>query len=71
MEETKYQTPVLEGKHRNPEFAYTRHHTQEVVTENFLKYIKDDLLKLRVCGFPDVKKSDAKTKKANWNMNVS
>jgi len=26
MEETKYQTPVIEGKNRNPEFAFTRHH---------------------------------------------
>ena len=60
MEETKYQTPAIEGKNRNPEFAFTRHHFQEVVTENFLKYIKEDLLKLRVLGFPDVKKTDEK-----------
>ena len=27
-----------------------------MVTENFLKYIKEDVLKFRLLGFPDVKK---------------
>lgn len=41
LEDTKYRTAVVEGKNRNPEFNYQFHHTQELVTESFLSYIKD------------------------------
>ena len=49
----------MQGKSREPEFNYEKHHTQSVVTENFLKYIKDDCLVFNLYGFPDVKKQDA------------
>ena len=55
LEETKYQTNVVPGKHREPEFNYRRQHTQTVVTENFLKYIKNEVMAFKVFGFPDVK----------------
>ena len=57
LEDKKYHTSVVEGKNRNPEFNYRHQHTQSVVTENFLKYIKDEVLIFKVLGFPDVKKS--------------
>lgn len=63
MEEQKYRTAVVPDKNRNPEFSYSKHHTQQVVTENFLKYIKDDVLKFKVLGFPDVQKVESKTAK--------
>ena len=47
---------MVPGKERNPVFNFSKHHTQSVVTENFLKYIKDECLTFRVLGFPDVKK---------------
>ena len=56
----------MEGKNRDPVFDYVKHHTQSVVTENFLKYIKDECLVFNVLGFPDVKKQesgDAKKKR--------
>ena len=56
LEETKYTTEVMAGKNRDPEFNYRLQHTQSVVTENFLKYIKEELLTFKVYGFPDVKK---------------
>lgn len=56
LEEEKYRTEVVPGKNRDPEFKYQKHHTQSVVTENFLKYIKDECLTFKVFGFPDVKK---------------
>ncbi len=34
-------TPVL-GKNQNPEFNYSYQHTNEGVTQHFLKYLKDD-----------------------------
>ena len=59
LEDTKYQTDMVAGKNREPEFAYRKQHTQSVVTENFLKYIKNELLVFKVYGFPDVKKAPA------------
>ena len=56
LEETKYQTDVVQGKNRQPEFNYRRQHTQTVVTENFLKYIKNEVMAFKLFGFPDVKK---------------
>ena len=63
MEEEKYRTPVVPEKNRDPEFAYSKHHTQQVVTENFLKYIKEDVLKFKVLGFPDVQKGESQAAK--------
>ena len=56
LEDEKHYTDVVEGKNRNPEFNFQKQHTQMVVTENFLKYVKDEVLTFRVRGFPDVKK---------------
>ena len=63
LEDTKYRTAVVEGKNRNPEFNYQFHHTQELVTESFLSYIKDQVLTFRVLGFPDVQKQDGALKR--------
>ncbi len=59
LEDEKHRTAVIEGKSRDPEFNYQKQHTQMVVTENFLKYVKDEVLTFRLKGFPDVKKQDA------------
>lgn len=59
LENKKYQTNVATGKNRNPVFDYRYQHTQLLVTENFLKYIKDEVLIFKVFGFPDVKKTSA------------
>ena len=56
LEDQKYRTKVVEGKNRNPEFNYSLQHTQSVVTENFLKYIKSEVLIFKVLGYPDVRK---------------
>ena len=56
-DETKFKTNVVEGKNRNPEFGYEKRHTQSVVTEGFLKYIKDEVIAFKVYGFPDVKET--------------
>lgn len=62
LEDTKYKTVVCEGKNRNPEFNYSHQHTQSVVTENFLKYIKNEVLIFKVLGFPDVKQETGPSK---------
>ena len=59
LEDEKHCTVVIPGKNRDPEFNYQKQHTQTVVTENFLKYVKDEVLTFRLKGFPDVKKQDA------------
>ena len=61
LEDKKYQTKIAEGKNRNPVFEYQQHHTQQVVTENFLQYIKEQVLVMKVYGFPDVKKQENTT----------
>jgi len=62
LSDDKYKTKVIAGKNRNPEFGYSVQHTQECVTENFLKYLKEETLVFRVYGYPDVKKKDPLTK---------
>ena len=62
LEDTKYKTEVVEGKNRNPEFNYSHQHTQSVVTENFLKYIKNEVLIFKVFGFPDVRQETGPSK---------
>lgn len=61
LEETKYRTESVAGKNRNPDFNYQKQHTQSVVTENFLKYIKSECLVFKLFGFPDVKRQPAET----------
>ena len=46
-----------------PVFDYTKHHTQDCVTDNFLKYLKEECLVFKVFGYPDVKKKDIKDSK--------
>ena len=53
-----HKTKVVKGKERNPVFDYSKQHTQECVTDNFLKYLKEECLVFKVYGFPDVKKKD-------------
>ena len=56
LSEEKHRTKTVAGKERSPVFEYAKHHTQECVTENFLKYLKDECLVFNLFGFPDVKK---------------
>lgn len=69
LEEEKYRTAVIGDKQRDPEFNYSKQHTQMVVTENFLKYIKEDVLKFKVYGFPDVQKSESQATKKRQAIN--
>ena len=64
LDETKFKTNVVAGKNRNPEFGYEKRHTQPVVTEGFLKYIKDEVIAFKVYGFPDVKDSSQAVQKS-------
>lgn len=54
LDETKYKTPVVEGKNREPEFGYAQQHSQSVVTENFIKFCKKENVIFKLFGFPDV-----------------
>jgi len=56
--EEKFRTEKVEGKERNPEFNYARQHTQEVVTDNFIKYLKEDSITFKVYGFRDLVNKD-------------
>ena len=55
LDDTKHNTDAIQGKNRSPEFNYRKQHTQPVVTENFLKFIKSECMVFKVYGFPDVK----------------
>lgn len=56
MSEEKYQTNMVTGSNRNPIYNYARQHTQEWVTDGFIKYLKEDCLIFRVYGFAEIKK---------------
>lgn len=68
LSEDKYRTNVAVGKQKDPEFNYAKQHTQECVTENFLKYLKDETMTFKVYGYPDVKKKDEKKKKPTLQL---
>ena len=40
--EEEFATKPILGKNKDPEFNYSYQHTNESVTELFVKYIKDD-----------------------------
>jgi hypothetical protein len=55
-------------------FNYQRQHTQEWVTDGFIKYLKEDYLVFRVYGFAEIKKKqtgDKSTNKMNLSNNTS
>lgn len=58
LNEEKYRTNICAGSNRNPMFTYSKQHTQEWVTDGFIKYLKDDFLIFRVYGFAEIKKKD-------------
>jgi hypothetical protein len=53
--EEEFATKPILGKNKDPEFNYSYQHTNESVTELFVKYIKDDSLCIKVYGYPDIK----------------
>ena len=63
ISEEKFKTEVCQGKSRSPPFNYKKEHTQACVTDNFLKYLKEECLVFKVYGYPDVKKKDDAKKK--------
>lgn len=52
LDEQPYSTS-LPGKHWNPIFDYRYHHTVPNVTENLIKYLKENAICFKVFGFPD------------------
>ena len=56
LSEEKYRTNMVAGSNRNPIYSYARQHTQEWVTDGFIKYLKEDCLIFRVYGFAEIKK---------------
>jgi hypothetical protein len=55
INEEDFSTERAEGKNQSPEFNYRFLHTNETVTEHYVKYLKDDSLCIKVYGFPDIK----------------
>jgi hypothetical protein len=53
------------GSNRNPIYNYTQQHTQEWVTDGFIKYLKEDCLIFRVYGFAEIKKKTLGEKQAS------
>lgn len=56
LNEEKFRTPSVKGNNRNPIFDYSNQHTQEYVTDGFIKYLKEDFLIFRVYGFVSTKR---------------
>ena len=52
LDDQVYSTPVIPGKHTNPVFDYRYHHNL-VVTENTIKYLKNNAICFKVFGSPD------------------
>lgn len=52
LDDQVYTTPVIPNKHRNPVFDYRYHHSL-IVTENTVKYLKNNAICLKVYGYPD------------------
>lgn len=52
LDDQIYTTPVIPNKHRNPVFDYRYHHSL-IVTENTVKYLKNNAICLKVYGYPD------------------
>lgn len=62
----------MAGSNRNPIYNYAKQHTQEWVTDGFIKYLKDDFLIFRVYGFAEIKKKDGASKeKGKSKVNTS
>jgi hypothetical protein len=58
LNEEKFRTNVVAGSNRNPIYNYSRQHTQEWVTDGFIKYLKEDYLIFKVFGFAEIKKRE-------------
>lgn len=56
LSDEKFRTQTVRGSNRNPLYNYQRQHTQEWISEGFVKYLKEDYLIFRVFGFPEIKK---------------
>jgi len=73
LNDEKFRTDTIKGSDRNPTFGYSKHHTQEWITDGFIKYLKEDYLVFRVYGFADIKKQAGygkdKESKASTSMN--
>ena len=52
LDDQVYSTPTIPNKHRSPVFDYRFHHSL-IVTENTIKYLKNNAIWLKVYGYPD------------------
>ena len=62
LNEERFKTNIVQGSNRNPSYNYARQHTQEWVTDGFIKYLKEEFLVFRVYGFAEIKKKDGSDK---------
>lgn len=58
LDQTNFRTETCLGNNRNPEFNYTKQHTVNIVTSMLVDYLEKELMRFRVYGFADVKKSN-------------
>ena len=50
MDDTKYTTPVCQGKNQSPEFTYDKLHHVDCVTKFLIDYLREDKLTVKIYG---------------------
>jgi len=65
LNEQKFRTSTCAGSNRNPIYNYSKQHTQEWVTDGFIKYLKEDYLVFRVYGYAEIRKKTTSDKQAS------
>ena len=71
LDQTNYRTETCKGINRNPEFNYVKHHNVPVVTSMLVDYLEKEVMRFRVYGFADVKKSTRVKARPSKKANVS
>ena len=54
FDEETFKTPIIPGQHTDPIFDYTYQHTISSVTENMIKYLKENAICFKVFGLVDI-----------------
>lgn len=64
LDDQPYQTPMIPGKHQNPVFEYRYHHTVQSVSENLVRYLKQNALCIKVFGYPSLENEEQDTEES-------
>lgn len=56
MDDTKYTTPVCQGKNQSPEFNFDKLHHIDCVTKFLIDYLREDKLTIKIYGNQDIKR---------------